>query len=39
MQWSFYKYKYLWGVGGYDWGSSIQERVLHTYIHLDQARV
>ena len=31
VQWSLYKYKCLWGVGGKGRGSSIQERVSDTY--------
>ena len=27
----FYKYKYLWDVGGKSWGSSLQEGVSHIY--------
>ena len=31
VQWSLYKYKYLWGMGGKGQDLSLQEGVLHTY--------
>ena len=31
VRWSLHKYKCLWGVGGKDWGLSLQEGVSHTY--------
>ena len=31
VRWSLYKYRCLWGVGGKGWGSTLQERVWHTY--------
>ena len=31
VQWSLYKYKCLWSVGGKGRGSSLQEGALHTY--------
>ena len=31
VRWSLHKYKYLWGVGGKDRDSSLQERTSYTY--------
>ena len=31
VRWSLHKFKYLWGVGGKDRSSNLQERVSHTY--------
>ena len=31
VRWLLHKYKYLWGVGGKSYGSSLQDGALHTY--------